>query len=111
MKCLRKQVLDRIMRVDYRIPKYPKISAECKDLIQRILVGDPDQRLTIEQIQRHPWCALTPTFDPSTLPAQGFAAYLLFLCRSLPFQEQRVSMQDVPVQLLAPAHAWASAVG
>ena len=45
------------MRVDYRIPKYPKISPECKDLLQLILVADPDQRLTIEQIQRHPWCA------------------------------------------------------
>ncbi len=50
------QVLDRIMRVDYRIPKYPRISPECLDLIQRILVGDPDKRLTIQQIQEHPWC-------------------------------------------------------
>ena len=51
------QVLDRIMRVDYRIPKYPRISPECRDLVTRILVGDPDERLTIAQIQRHPWCA------------------------------------------------------
>ena len=49
------KVLDRIMRVDYRIPKYPRISSECKDLIQGILVGDPDKRLNIESIQRHPW--------------------------------------------------------
>jgi serine/threonine protein kinase len=51
------QVLDRIMRVDFRIPKYPRISPECRDLLMRILVGDPDQRLTIAQIQKHPWCA------------------------------------------------------
>ena len=45
------------MRVDYRCPKYPRISPECRDLIQRILVREPDQRLTIQQIQEHPWCA------------------------------------------------------
>lgn len=45
------------MRVDYRFPKYPRISPECRDLIQRILVREPDQRLTIQQIQEHPWCA------------------------------------------------------
>ena len=49
------KVLDRIMRVDYKIPKYPRISPECRDLIQGILVGDPDQRLNIDSIQRHPW--------------------------------------------------------
>ncbi|CAK0781377.1 hypothetical protein CVIRNUC_005358 [Coccomyxa viridis] len=49
------KVLDRIMRVDYKIPKYPRISSECRDLIQGILVGDPGQRLDINSIQRHPW--------------------------------------------------------
>lgn len=49
------KVLERILRVDYHIPKYPRVSSECKDLITRILVADPDKRLTIPQIQRHPW--------------------------------------------------------
>ena len=49
------KVLDRIMRVDYKIPRHPRISAECRDLIQGILQGDPDRRLNIEAIQRHPW--------------------------------------------------------
>ena len=49
------KVLDRIMRVDFKIPKYPRVSLECRDLIQGILVGDPDQRLNINSIQRHPW--------------------------------------------------------
>ena len=48
-------MLERILRVDYHIPKYPRVSSECKDLITRILVSDPDRRLTIPQIQRHPW--------------------------------------------------------
>ncbi len=45
------------MRVDYKFPKYPRISPECKDLIQRILVGEPERRLSIREIQEHPWCA------------------------------------------------------
>ena len=51
------------MRVDYRFPKYPRISPECRDLIQRILVREPEHRLTVQQIQEHPWCARLPTFD------------------------------------------------
>ena len=48
------------MRCDYRLPRFPVISPECRDLLQRILVGNPDERLTIDQIQRHPWCAHRP---------------------------------------------------
>jgi serine/threonine-protein kinase SRK2 len=49
------KVLDRIMRLDYKIPRHPRISTECRDLIQGILEGDPERRLNIEAIQRHPW--------------------------------------------------------
>ena len=49
------RVLERIKRVEYSIPKWPRISSECRDLITTILVGDPQQRLTIPQIQAHPW--------------------------------------------------------
>ena len=45
------QVLDRILRVDYKIPRAPRVSDECKDLLQRVLVADPFKRLTIPQIQ------------------------------------------------------------
>ena len=31
------------------------MSAECKDLISKVLVGDPRERYTIQQIQQHPW--------------------------------------------------------
>ena len=48
-------MLERIKRVDYSIPKWPRISAECRDLIVSILVADPTRRLTIPQIQSHPW--------------------------------------------------------
>ena len=31
------------------------ISDSCKDLIQRLLVADPQQRLTVDGIYQHPW--------------------------------------------------------
>ena len=52
------QVLERILKVDYRIPKVPRISEECKDLIRRVLVADPAKRLTVPQIQVLPKACL-----------------------------------------------------
>ncbi|KAI1744001.1 kinase-like domain-containing protein [Xylaria scruposa] len=43
----------RIMKADMRIPAY--VSPEAKDLINRLLVVDPDQRIPLHQIQQHPW--------------------------------------------------------
>ena len=31
------------------------VSPECRDLLSKILVGNPEKRFTIQQIQRHPW--------------------------------------------------------
>ena len=49
------QVLDRTIRVDYHFPAKPAVSASCKDLLARILVADPVERLSIQQIYKHPW--------------------------------------------------------
>lgn len=50
-------ILQRILRVDWSFPTaaLPVVSSECKDLISRILVGDPNQRITVQQILQHPW--------------------------------------------------------
>ena len=47
------QMLSDIVHCNYTIPK--NISPECRDLIQKILVLDPNERLTAEQILKHPW--------------------------------------------------------
>ena len=47
------QTYDRIKKVDLKFPPY--LSEEVKDFISRILVKDPQQRLTLEQIAEHPW--------------------------------------------------------
>lgn len=37
-------------------PKFPKeVSRECKDLIKRMLAKDAKDRITLEELKRHPW--------------------------------------------------------
>jgi serine/threonine-protein kinase SRK2 len=43
------------MNVKYGFPPNLRISAECLDLIQRIFVASPQQRITIEDLKKHPW--------------------------------------------------------
>lgn len=55
----------RILRVDLRFPddevddaasaSAPRVSAEAKDLIRRLLARDPAARLPLESVLRHPW--------------------------------------------------------
>ena len=45
----------RILTVDYQLPYNEQVSAGCRDLLHRILVADPRMRITIADIQRHPW--------------------------------------------------------
>lgn len=41
--------------MDYRIPSRPKVSPACVHLISKLLVADPNGRLTPEGIMKHPW--------------------------------------------------------
>ena len=41
--------------MDYQFPAKPAVSASCKDLLARILVADPVERLSIQQIYQQPW--------------------------------------------------------
>jgi serine/threonine protein kinase len=52
------QVLRRVCSADYELPDDVVVSESYKDLLMRILVVDPTQRITIAQIQQHPWCVL-----------------------------------------------------
>lgn len=49
------QVLQRVIKADFSFPHNIHVSEECKDLISKILVVDPEKRLTVQQIQQHPW--------------------------------------------------------
>eukprot|EP00882_Tetradesmus_deserticola_P034355 GHRQ01039377.1.p2 GENE.GHRQ01039377.1~~GHRQ01039377.1.p2 ORF type:complete len:117 (-),score=14.35 GHRQ01039377.1:166-516(-) len=39
----------------WSIPNGIEISAECRDLLSRMLVRNPDERITMSEIHRHPW--------------------------------------------------------
>ncbi|KAJ5088117.1 hypothetical protein N7456_011733 [Penicillium angulare] len=43
----------RITRADMSVPSF--VSPEAKDLIKRLLVLDPEKRIPLDEIQRHPW--------------------------------------------------------
>jgi hypothetical protein len=43
------------MAVKYSFPPGLAISPECADLLARIFVASPQQRITIPQIRAHPW--------------------------------------------------------
>lgn len=43
------------MHTDYALPQHVHVSPECRDLLHRILVADPATRISLADIQRHPW--------------------------------------------------------
>jgi len=43
----------RIARCEMTVPNF--VSPEAKDLIKRLLVLDPEKRILLEQVQKHPW--------------------------------------------------------
>eukprot|EP00884_Botryococcus_braunii_P014127 jgi/Botrbrau1/22715/Bobra.0132s0054.1 len=48
-------MLQRILQADYKWPDSVTVSPECQDLIGRMLVLNPEQRLTSAEIQQHPF--------------------------------------------------------
>ncbi|KAK1301174.1 Serine/threonine-protein kinase SAPK10 [Acorus calamus] len=50
-----KKTIQRILSVQYSIPDYVHISAECQHLISRIFVGNPATRISIPEIRNHEW--------------------------------------------------------
>uniref|UniRef100_A0A7C8YLV3 non-specific serine/threonine protein kinase n=1 Tax=Opuntia streptacantha TaxID=393608 RepID=A0A7C8YLV3_OPUST len=49
------KTIGRILSASYSIPDYVRISQECKHLLSRIFVANPEKRITIEEIKQHPW--------------------------------------------------------
>ena len=41
--------------MNYELPGHVAMSANCRDLLSRILVADPAARITVPAILRHPW--------------------------------------------------------
>ncbi|OAD55257.1 SNF-related serine/threonine-protein kinase [Eufriesea mexicana] len=56
------ETLTMIMDCKYSIP--PHVSEECKRLIARMLVKEPEDRASLEEIAADPWLAAGPDSDP-----------------------------------------------
>ncbi|KAF3333866.1 Serine/threonine-protein kinase SRK2E [Carex littledalei] len=68
-----RKTIQRILGVQYSIPDYVHISPECRDLITRIFVQNPAQRITIPEIRTHEWFLKNfpaDLMDDSTMSAQ-----------------------------------------
>ncbi|KAF7834437.1 serine/threonine-protein kinase SAPK2 [Senna tora] len=50
-----RKTLQRILSVNYSVPDYVRISKECKHLLSRIFVANPEKRITIPEIKMHAW--------------------------------------------------------
>lgn len=50
-----RKMIQRILSVQYMIPESINISQECRHLISRIFVADPESRITMPEIKRHDW--------------------------------------------------------
>lgn len=47
--------LQRILSVEYTLPAHAVVTPECRDLLSQILVADPARRISLSDLQRHPW--------------------------------------------------------
>jgi len=50
-----RKTIQRIMGVKYSFPANLQLSRECHDLMAKIFVANPSQRIAIEHIKKHPW--------------------------------------------------------
>ncbi|CEP19895.1 hypothetical protein [Parasitella parasitica] len=61
-----RQLLNKVKVGKYKIPEH--LSDEARDLITKILVINPAKRLTMKQVQSHPWFTKDPPPNMTTLP-------------------------------------------
>jgi aurora kinase, other len=45
----------RILKVDLRFPETPNVSEGAKDLVRALLLRQPEQRLELKALLKHPW--------------------------------------------------------
>lgn len=52
-RCMERRVRARRRGVYPPLP--PRVSAEARDMVRRLLAVDPAQRMTWDEVDRHPW--------------------------------------------------------
>eukprot|EP01025_Chloroclados_australasicus_P068754 TRINITY_DN9580_c0_g1_i1.p1 TRINITY_DN9580_c0_g1~~TRINITY_DN9580_c0_g1_i1.p1 ORF type:complete len:355 (+),score=52.61 TRINITY_DN9580_c0_g1_i1:148-1212(+) len=49
------QIIQRIIKVDYKFPSEIRLSSDCLDLMSKVLVAEPNMRYSLQQIMEHRW--------------------------------------------------------
>ncbi|KAI7844120.1 hypothetical protein COHA_002258 [Chlorella ohadii] len=106
------RMIQRILQLNYWFPASMGLSSDCLDLLSRIFVGDPAQRIDLKGIQRHPWYLknLPPECQNGGVllrrepPAQTEEQLLAVVqAARAAAEEERRAVQHVAVELLAAA--------
>ncbi|CAH8258553.1 unnamed protein product [Arabidopsis lyrata] len=50
-----RKTIGRILKAQYSIPDYVRVSDECRHLLSRIFIANPEKRIRIEEIKNHSW--------------------------------------------------------
>ncbi|CAD5195962.1 serine/threonine-protein kinase SAPK7 [Musa acuminata AAA Group] len=50
-----RKTIGRIVAAQYKIPEYVHTSQDCRQILSRIFVANPERRITIREIRNHPW--------------------------------------------------------
>jgi serine/threonine-protein kinase SRK2 len=110
--CNFRRTIERIMAVQYTIPPNVDVSPGCRDLLQRIFVADPQQRISMRDVISHSWFVqnlpqeLLPTLSEEVAKAKQNGqdmqevAQIVQLARTLPrpsnTQSSVAGLQEAP---------------
>ena len=82
----------KIMNAEYSLPKF--LSNDAKDILSQIFVTDPDKRIDIEGLKKHPWYRLyqpeTQNYNFHTMPRTVNEKLVMKLEASLGFSTESV---------------------
>ncbi|GMI15695.1 hypothetical protein TrLO_g14052 [Triparma laevis f. longispina] len=90
---------------EYKAPDY--ISTEVRDLIRRILNTDPEMRLSIEQIRRHPWFQTNPSSPASPMACGDKMTFDSDIIQQL--QDLKINTEQVKEALRSDGHNFLTA--
>jgi len=99
------QLFPRIVAADYEQPR--RVSEDCRTLLRSMLTPDPNRRITIPEIMRHPWCvpppgARRPASRPRGRAARRAARARRFLTNLAPGNRElndRLVQRGVPTSM------------
>ncbi|ESO04571.1 hypothetical protein HELRODRAFT_79002 [Helobdella robusta] len=63
-----RQLLEKVKRGIFHIPHF--VTMECQNLLRGMIEVEPNKRLTLQQIQKHPWTTVPPHGLSYTFPKQ-----------------------------------------